>query len=136
MNAPTQATPTVEKKKIAVVVIHGMGEQKPMQTLRGFVESVWQHDRNLFKDLKDPPDHWNWDTWSKPDQLSGSAELRRITTARARDPDHKGEKGKRTDFFELYWADLTADSNWGTLPSGSVPCCFATRFVAKYRPES
>ena len=55
MNAPTQATPTVEKKKIAVVVIHGMGEQKPMQTLRGFVESVWQHDRNLFKDLKDPP---------------------------------------------------------------------------------
>ena len=135
MNAPTQATPTVEKKKIAVVVIHGMGEQKPMQTLRDFVESVWQHDRNLFKDLKDPPDHWNWDTWSKPDQLSGSAELRRITTARARDPDHKGEKGKRTDFFELYWADLTADSNWGDFTKWFGALLFRNPFRGEIPPR-
>ena len=33
-----------EDPKIAVVVIHGMGEQKPMQTLRSFVECAWQRD--------------------------------------------------------------------------------------------
>lgn len=99
------------------MVIHGMGEQKPMQTLRGFVETVWQSDAALFQGLQKPDDHELWDTWTKPDKLSGSAELRRITTARARDPDRPGEKGKRTDFFELHWADLTADSTWGDFAS-------------------
>jgi hypothetical protein len=110
----TQATGAAGREtKIAVVVIHGMGEQKPMQTLRGFVESVWQRDAALFKGLKPEFDHAPWDVWSKPDHISGSAELRRITTARARDPaGPAGAKLQRTDFFELHWADLTADTNW------------------------
>jgi hypothetical protein len=36
-NKPTSAYP-----KQAVVVIHGMGEQRPMDTLRGFVRTVWE----------------------------------------------------------------------------------------------
>ena len=28
-------------KKVAIVVAHGMGEQIPMETLRGFVEAAW-----------------------------------------------------------------------------------------------
>jgi hypothetical protein len=104
-----------EDKKTAVVVIHGMGEQKPMQTLRGFVEAVWQRDASLFAGRVQAPDYKVNDVWSKPDQISGSAELRRITTARARDAvDAAGHgRGKRADFFELHWADLTSDSNWG-----------------------
>lgn len=100
--------------KIAVVVIHGMGEQRPMQTLRGFVETVWQRDASLFTGLSGNYDHKPWDIWSKPDTMSGSAELRRITTARARVPGGPpGAKQQRTDFFELHWADLTADTSWG-----------------------
>ncbi|KQW45823.1 MULTISPECIES: hypothetical protein [unclassified Roseateles] len=99
--------------KVAVVIIHGMGEQRPMETLRGFVETLWERDSSLFKGLAKPPDHENWDTWSKPDPLTGSSELRRITTARARNPHISDRPGIRADFFELHWADITADSTWG-----------------------
>lgn len=109
---PTDAAADRETK-IAVLVIHGMGEQKPMQTLRGFVEAIWQRDASLFTGLSSTTDHKPWDIWSKPDTMSGSAELRRITTARARVPEGPpGAKQQRTDFFELHWADLTADTSW------------------------
>jgi len=98
--------------KVAVVVIHGMGEQRPMETLRGFVETLWERDASLFDGLDTPKDHANGETWSKPDRVSGSSELRRITTARARKPGSPGIRGVRVDFFELHWADLTADSTW------------------------
>ncbi len=99
--------------KVAVVVIHGMGEQRPMDTLRGFVETLWERDPSLFDGLENPIDHANSDTWSKPDPVTGSSELRRITTARARDPNVPKQRGIRADFFELHWADITADSTWG-----------------------
>lgn len=102
-----------EEPKIAVVVIHGMGEQKPMQTLRSFVETAWQRNRELFQGLTPKVDHNPWDVWSKPDNISGSAELRRITTAHARPPAASKVQGQRADFFELHWADLTADTTWG-----------------------
>lgn len=99
--------------KVAVVVIHGMGEQRPMETLREFAETLWERDPSLFTGLSKPVDHANSEIWSKPDRVSGSAELRRITTARARDPSAAtGTRGIRADFFELHWADLTADSTW------------------------
>lgn len=104
---------TAAPDKVAVVVIHGMGEQRPMETLRGFVETLWERDESLFAGLGTPADHANSDTWSKPDPLTGSSELRRITTARARDPNFPGKRGIRADFFELHWADITADSTWG-----------------------
>lgn len=79
--------------KQAVVLIHGIGEQVPMDTLRGFVRAVWTTDESV----RNPyvPDQ----VWSKPDNVSQNFELRRLTTA-------EGMNGKRTDFFELYWADL------------------------------
>lgn len=78
-------------KRQAVVLIHGMGEQRPMQTVRGFVEAVW--DRDLIHTSSRPV------VWSKPDFCSGSLELRRLTT------DYDG-RCARTDFFEFYWAHL------------------------------
>lgn len=79
--------------KQAVVLIHGIGEQIPMDTLRDFVRAVWTTDETV----RNP---WNPDqVWSKPDTVSHNYELRRLTTA-------EGKTGKRTDFFELYWADL------------------------------
>lgn len=78
----------------AVVLIHGIGEQRPMDTLRSFVDAVWN-------DKTGPELHErSRDTvWSKPDLTSGGFELRRLTT----DYDHRCT---RTDFFELYWAHL------------------------------
>ena len=72
--------------KQAVVLIHGIGEQVPMATLRGFVEAVWTTDPDV------PKPHVPAQRWSKPDQVSGDFELRRLTTSENRD-------GRRTDFF-------------------------------------
>jgi hypothetical protein len=79
--------------KQAVVLIHGIGEQVPMDTLRGFVKAVWTTDESVRNPFV--PDQ----VWSKPDNVSQNYELRRLTTA-------EGKSGKRTDFFEFYWADL------------------------------
>lgn len=84
-------------KKQAVVLIHGIGEQVPMDNLRQFAEVLWTKDDTV----RQPwiPSH----VWSKPDRMSGNFELRRLTTA-------SNKEGRRTDFFEFYWADLMKDT--------------------------
>ena len=96
-----------------MVLIHGMGEQQPMETLRGFVQTVWQRDPSLFANAPPVTNFKAEDAWTEPDDLAGSTELRRITTRHAGDPERAGRDGVRLDFFELYWADLTADTTWG-----------------------
>jgi hypothetical protein len=108
--APKLAAGGDAKKPVAmqaVVVIHGMGEQRPMDTIKAFVKAVWQDDRSIAReDLPDPTE-----VWSKPDTRTGSLELRRITTRETIASD-AFPGGARTDFFELYWADLTGGSTW------------------------
>ena len=69
--------------KQAVVLIHGIGEQKPMGTVRRFVKAI------LGAGTEDQPTYW-----SKPDKMSQLFELRRLS-ARGR---------TATDFYEYYWA--------------------------------
>jgi hypothetical protein len=79
-------------RRQAVLVIHGIGEQKPMETLRSFVEAIWtrRSDGSVDPDKR---------SWLRPDEISDSFDLRQICTkASGRDV--------RTDFFELYWAHL------------------------------
>jgi hypothetical protein len=84
------------KMKQAVIVVHGMGEQRPMETLRGFVTAVWETDADgRIPDVKDEARR----TWIVPDRRTGILDLSRITTK-------ANEAGVRTDFFELYWADV------------------------------
>jgi hypothetical protein len=90
----------------AVVIIHGMGEQRPMDTVRDFVKTTWGGDEVVKAGDAAGPQVWN-----KPDTRTGSLELRRITTRKSK----KGgayPRGVRTDFYELYWADLTGGSTW------------------------
>ena len=89
--------PPPSPSKTAVVVIHGMGEQVPLETLRGFVETVYRRDRVLAS--MPVGDTGLLDVSIVPDDVTGSAELRRITTL-------KDGPAKRTDFFEFYWADI------------------------------
>lgn len=92
-------------KKIAVVMTHGMGEQIPMETLRGFVETAWVTNKTA-QWSNTPKDEGPQDIWFMPGQIAGSHELRRITTrwTNAETAPHK--KGPRVDFYEFYWADL------------------------------
>lgn len=90
----------MKEKKQAVVLIHGIGEQVPMDTLRGFVEAVWVTDKGTRNERAETSEQKMAQVaWSKPDEISGDFELRRITTVENRE-------GKRTDFFEFYWAHL------------------------------
>ena len=106
---PSAAQPTSATPKQAILVIHGMGEQKPMDTIRDFVRAAWQTDNAIHnRETKFPkPD----EVWSKPDGRTGSLELRRITTPPSIGTD-VFKAGVRSDFYELYWADLSGGSTW------------------------
>ena len=61
----------------AVVLIHGIGEQRPMATLRAFVEWLLPaHDKHHDYYSKDK----HHDYYSKPDQISDSFELQEDQT--------------------------------------------------------
>ena len=89
--------PTMATRKQAVLLIHGIGDQKPMDTLRGFVEAVWTQDSAVHHPFVPAT------VWSKPDLVSDSFELRRLTTPR-------NKAGIRTHFNEFYWAHLIQDT--------------------------
>jgi len=73
--------------KQAIVVIHGVGEQKPMDTVRGFVEAVMPIPANPAKPK----------FWTKPDPMSELFELRKLTCPQS-------DEIPPTDFYEYYWA--------------------------------
>lgn len=89
------------KRCQAVVVIHGIGEQRPMDTLRGFVDSVLDVDARAEQDPSAPPAYY-----SKPDSLSDSFELRSLVTRVSR---------PRTEFFEFYWAHRMPTATWARI---------------------
>lgn len=64
-------------------MIHGIGEQVPMETLRSVIDGLG------FQNYR-----------SRPDRFSDETELRRLVL-----PPKKGTR-PRTDFYELYWAHL------------------------------
>lgn len=94
--------------KQALLVIHGMGEQLPGQTLMEFVRAVFGVKP------EDPP------RWMKPDTLSSSFETRKVTIKAAPAPRESKTNGAgrnvdsegrpTTDVYELYWAHLIRDS--------------------------
>jgi hypothetical protein len=84
--------------KQAVVVIHGIGEQRPMSTLRNFVEAVMSPQLQEAIGAKQAVKVKKTDYRSKPDRLSESFELRRL--------DYVDKRANRTThFYEYYWAD-------------------------------
>lgn len=101
----------------AVVVIHGIGEQRPMTTLRSFVSHVLpaseQNRSRLFV---------------KPDNMSQSFELRRLTAEASR-------RRPATDFYEYYWAHHMEGTKLGHLwPwARAILLRFPTRVPSKLR---
>ena len=70
-------------RRQAVVVIHGIGNQQPMDTLRGFVSRLLEPDDKMY---------------SSPNRLTDNLELRKLSIGH-----------KNTDFYEFYWANLVKD---------------------------
>lgn len=87
-------------RKQAVLLIHGIGNQQPMQTLRSFVKAVWS-DHTIIHN-----EYAGSSVWSKPDTVSKSFELRKLTT-----PQNTADI--RTDFYEFYWAHLMHGTGYG-----------------------
>ncbi|MDQ3735297.1 MAG: hypothetical protein M3400_15105 [Actinomycetota bacterium] len=83
----------------ALVVIHGIGEQRPGDTLTRFVDSgVFDLDENAIEEAR----------WVKPDWLSRSYELRRAVI-----PTSPRNDRPNTEVYELYWAHLVRDTTQG-----------------------
>ena len=120
---PNIGRPVANFPMQAVVVIHGMGEQKPMDTIRDFVRAVWETATDLT--AKGPN---STEVWSKPDVATGSLELRRITT-RESIRTQTFANGVRTDFYELYWADLSGGSTWNQVKSWIAGLLFRNPFT-------
>lgn len=76
---------STQRMRQAVIVIHGMGEQRPMGTLRTFVKSILPEQPGKVK------------FFSKPDRMSESFELRKLMAPTT-------SKRPLTDFYEYYWA--------------------------------
>lgn len=81
----------------AVVIIHGMGEQRPLETLSEFIGAALVADGSGNKLF-----------YSRPDQVVDSYESRRYL-APALDSS-VGEVRTQTEFFEYHWAHLMQDS--------------------------
>ncbi|RSZ62434.1 hypothetical protein EAH68_09865 [Corynebacterium hylobatis] len=69
-----------QRQRQAVVLIHGIGDQRPMDTLRAFMAGIGV------------PEYY-----SKPHRYSSNYELRRFSS-------HGSHPRPETDFFEFYWA--------------------------------
>jgi len=78
----------------AIVIIHGIGEQRPMSTLRSFAEAIPKIERNSSKGVQ----------WSKPDTVSEGFEHHRLTLPST-------SSRPVTDVYELYWAHLFEQTN-------------------------
>ncbi len=84
----------------AVVVIHGMGEQRPNRTLRGFVRSL--ADQIGQKEGVAKPI-----VYEKPDKISGTYETRSMVMLRDLTVGRP-----TTHFYEFYWAHHMRDTSW------------------------
>ncbi len=87
-------------KKQAVLLIHGIGNQQPMRTLRSFVKAMWSDHNEIHNEFAGKG------IWSKPDTVSKSFELRMLTTP-------QNSANIKTHFYEFYWAHLMHGTGYG-----------------------
>ncbi|WP_155918421.1 hypothetical protein [Marmoricola sp. URHB0036] len=78
---------------VAVVVVHGIGQQLPMDTLRSLVDTLWGPGPGARAGQSND----GQEIFNKVDRHSSFLDLRRLSLA-------TGYGHPRVDFFELYWA--------------------------------
>src|SRR5689334_5649361 len=93
------------EKRTAVLVVHGMGSQRPLDTVRGVVNSVWLRG--------DTSGTGERRIWTHPERSGvDDIDLPVITTNFL-----KGSR-RRFDFHELYWAHLMSETRAVAVLSG------------------
>ncbi|HNP52961.1 MAG TPA: hypothetical protein PKK69_00020 [Ferruginibacter sp.] len=90
-----------KKKRQAIILIHGIGEQHPINTLREFVENLASYLEHDKKEARANEVVF----WDKPDPISGNFETRKMTM-------RSGRKHPTTDFYEFYWAQHFRDTRF------------------------
>ena len=93
------------RKRTAVLVVHGMGSQRALETVRGVVKAVWTSDEALAGHKR---------VWSHPERSGADVDLTVMTTSElqthtANGPDGDPD-GRQIDFHELYWAHLMSET--------------------------
>lgn len=87
------------KFRTAVLVVHGMGSQRPLETVRGIVDAVWFDKASQNNTGKKR-------IWTHPEPSGVDIDLTVMTTSAL-----SGALGDRTaDFHELYWAHLMSET--------------------------
>jgi hypothetical protein len=109
--------PNIERQ--AVVIIHGIGEQEPMATLREFAASI-------IPEIENDPLGLKKKFYAKPDELSQLFDLRRITV-----PQDEKKTRQKTDFYEYYWAHQIRDTKASDVIGWSIGIFKHWKFVPK-----
>ncbi|MGC0321990.1 hypothetical protein ABIG06_002619 [Bradyrhizobium sp. USDA 326] len=90
--------PGVEHKRTAILVVHGIGSQRALETVRGVIRGVWRNKGN--------PDDKGNKLWTHPEKSGVDIDLTVMTTSEV-----PGSADKRVvDFHELYWAHLMSET--------------------------
>jgi hypothetical protein len=93
--AQTEESPASDART-AMVIVHGLGERRPMQTLEDFANTALR-PRTAHGEKR-------WGYYSLPAEITGSYEARRFTSAQA-------------DIYEYHWSYLmTANKYAGAMP--------------------
>ena len=109
---PSCWSATIERQ--AVVLIHGIGSQRPMQTLRAFVEGLM---RGISSGSQPSLPSSFWHGRGDPKAVLQQARSIRdnggaSTTLRALQRSYRDPFGVDTDFYEFYWAYLMKGTTW------------------------
>jgi len=90
--------PATRHKRTAVLVVHGIGSQRALETVRGVMRGVWLDEDN--------PNDKGRRVWSHPERGGEDIDLTVMTTNGV--PESKD--GRVVDFHELYWAHLMSET--------------------------
>lgn len=97
------AKPELRKLRTAVVVVHGMGEHRPLETLNGFIDAGLPSVGGARR------------FYSRPDGVTDSYESRRYLAPRQPEHGANPELYAQTEFFEYHWAYLMQGNELGDL---------------------
>jgi hypothetical protein len=92
------ADPGMALKRTAVLVVHGIGSQRALETVRGVIRAVWLDSDN--------PNDRDRRLWTHPEAGAADIDLAVMTTNAV--PDARDRR--KVDFHELYWAHLMSET--------------------------
>jgi hypothetical protein len=96
---------TSQRKRTAVLVVHGIGSQRALETVRGVVEAAWLQDPDDSASDKPPRE-----VWTHPEYSGVDIDLSVITTSGLSVDTPGGHQNRSIDFHELYWAHLMSET--------------------------